>query len=209
MMKRKVINNEDNNGNIDKNESNNMNENMKENMKENTNKIKSGNKNEKKSKFKRIMNIIEYIVIFLVIFVNTMLIIKSTNDPNKTPDLFGKKAFIIVSGSMIPTIQIGDIVFVDANEQVETGNIIAFRRNTSVIVHRVIKSIDLEGNAMFQTKGDNNNAADLELVTTDKVEGVYQFKIPYIGKLLMFLYNNLAIVIVIVVVILLIKNFLA
>lgn len=209
MMKRKVINNEDNNGNIDKNESNNMNENMKENMKENTNKIKSGNKNEKKSKFKRIMNIIEYIVIFLVIFVNTMLIIKSTNDPNKTPDLFGKKAFIIVSGSMIPTIQIGDIVFVDANEQVETGDIIAFRRNTSVIVHRVIKSIDLEGNAMFQTKGDNNNAADLELVTTDKVEGVYQFKIPYIGKLLMFLYNNLAIVIVIVVVILLIKNFLA
>lgn len=205
MMKRKVINNEDNNGNIDKNESNNM----KENMKENKNKNKSGNKNEKKSKFKRIMNIIEYIVIFLVIFVNTMLIIKSTNDPNKTPDLFGKKAFIIVSGSMIPTIQIGDIVFVDANEQVETGDIIAFRRNTSVIVHRVIKSIDLEENAMFQTKGDNNNAADLELVTTDKVEGVYQFKIPYIGKLLMFLYNNLAMVIVIVVVILLIKNFLA
>lgn len=158
---------------------------------------------------KKIINVIEYIVIFLVIFVNAMLIIKSTREPDKTPDLFGKKAFIIVSGSMIPTIQIGDVVFVDANKQVETGDIIAFRKNTSVIVHRVIKSIDLEENTMFQTKGDNNDTADLELVTADKVEGVYQFKIPYIGKLLMLLYNNLAIVIVIVVVILLIKNFLA
>lgn len=161
----------------------------------------------KKTKLKKVINIIEYIVIFVIIFVNAILIIKSVNNPNKTPDLFGKKAFIIVSGSMIPTIEIGDIVVIDNTTNVKVGDIIAFRRNTNVIVHRIINEMNVNGKTMYQTQGDNNNIADLELVETKNIEGVYINKIPWIGKALMFLYNNLAIVVIIIVLLLIVRYF--
>ena len=67
----------------------------KENIKEKNDKLNSKSMNAKKSKFKKIINIIEYTIIFLIILVNAILIIKSVKNPEKTPDLFGKKAFII------------------------------------------------------------------------------------------------------------------
>lgn len=160
---------------------------------------------EKNAKFKKVKNIIEYIVIFIIIVANSILIIKSVNNPNKTPDLFGKKAFIIVSGSMIPTIEIGDIVVIDDSSNVQVGDVIAFRRNTTVIVHRIINEMDIDGVVKYQTKGDNNNVADIELVEVENIEGIYRTKIPYVGKVLMFLYNNLAVVIIIIIIIMLIK----
>ena len=58
---------------------------------------------------------------------------------------------------------------------------------------------------MYQTKGDNNNICDAELVDISDIEGIYAGKVPYIGNILIMLYNNLAIVVVIVVVILIIR----
>ena len=169
--------------------------------------INSMPKNIKKTKLRKIINIIEYTIILLIIFVNAILVIKSVKNPNKTPDLFGKKAFIIVSGSMIPTIQIGDVVVIQDSNKASTGEIIAFRRDTNVIVHRVIKEMDVNGKTMYQTQGDNNNTADLELVDMQNIEGVYITKIPWIGNVLMFLYNNLAFVVVVIVLILIVKYF--
>lgn len=166
--------------------------------------------NEKKverSKLKKIINIIEYIVIFLVIFVNAVLIIESVNNPNKTPSFLGRKAFVIISGSMIPEIQIGDVVLVKETENVHVGDIIAFRRDSSVIVHRIVKEMNIKGNVMYQTKGDNNNIEDAELVDVSTIEGVSTGKIPYIGKVLMWLYNHLYIVIVVLIFILIVKYF--
>lgn len=166
--------------------------------------------NEKKverSKLKKIINIIEYVVIFLVIFVNAVLIIESVNNPNKTPSFLGRKAFVIISGSMIPEIQIGDVVLVKETENVHVGDIIAFRRDSSVIVHRIVKEMNIKGNVMYQTKGDNNNIEDAELVDVSTIEGVCTGKIPYIGKVLMWLYNHLYIVIVVLIFILIVKYF--
>lgn len=161
----------------------------------------------KKTKLKKAINIIEYLVIFIIIFVNALFIVKSIKNPNKTPDLQGKKAFIIVSGSMIPTINIGDVVIIHDTNQIQVNDIIAFRKDSMVIVHRVIKEMNVSGQVMYQTKGDNNNIADLELVDISTVEGVYSFKIPFIGKILLFLYENLAIIVVTIMLILIIKYF--
>lgn len=158
-------------------------------------------------KFKKIKNIIEYILIFMVIFVNAALIMKSAKNPDKTPDLFGKKAFVIVSGSMIPEIQIGDVVIINDTTNVKINDIIAFRKGSTVVVHRVVDEMVIGGEVMYQTKGDNNNMPDVELVKISNIEGVYSAKIPFIGKALMFLYNNLTIVIIVIVVILILKNF--
>ena len=179
----------------------------KENIKEKNDKLNSKSMNAKKSKLKKIINIIEYTIIFLIILVNAILIIKSVKNPEKTPDLFGKKAFIIVSGSMIPTIDIGDVALIQDASTANVGDIIAFRKDTTVIVHRVINQMDVNGNVMYQTKGDNNNVPDLELVSTLNMEGVYFNKIPWIGNVLMFLYNNLTYVVVVVILVIIVKYF--
>ena len=163
------------------------------------------NKSEKKLKFKKIKNIIEYIVIFLVIFVNAFLIFQSVRNPGKTPSLFGKKAFIIISGSMIPEIQIGDVVVTTNTDTFKVGDVIAFRSDSTVIVHRIINEMNVNGKIMYQTQGDNNNVADKELVNVSAIEGVMIFKIPFIGKILMWLYRNLFIVIAVLVVIVILK----
>lgn len=179
----------------------------KENVKEKNDKSNSKNIKTRKSKLKKVINIIEYTIIFLIILVNAILILKSVNNPNKTPDLFGKKAFIIVSGSMIPTIEIGDVVIIEDVNKANVGDIIAFRRESTVIVHRVINEMNVHGETMYQTQGDNNNIADLELVDTENIEGVYINKIPWLGNILMFLYNNLAFVVVVIILILIVKYF--
>ena len=115
------------------------------------------------------------------------------NNPNKTPNLFGKKAFIIISGSMIPEIQIGDVVIVNDT------------RDSTVIVHRIVKEMNINGEVMYQTKGDNNNVEDKELAPKSTVEGVMIGKIPAIGKVLMWLYNHLSIVIVVLIAILILR----
>ncbi len=164
------------------------------------------NEKNKKSVLRRIINIIEYSFIAIIILVNVILIIKSVVNPRKTPSLFGKKSFIIVSGSMIPTINIGDVVILTENDNPNVYDIIGFRDNSStVIVHRVIDKKEIDEQIMFQTKGDNNNTADIDLVKREDIEGKYQTKIPYIGNGIMFLYNNFIIVVVIIVVFLIIK----
>lgn len=159
----------------------------------------------KKKKIKKVINIIEYIVIFTVILVNAILIIESVRNPGKTPSIAGKKAFVIVSGSMIPEIQIGDVVVINDTDNVKINDVIAFRRDSSVIVHRIIKEMNVKGTTMYQTKGDNNNVADAELVATKDIEGVMIGKVPFIGKIIMWLYNNLQIAIIIVIAIIIIK----
>ena len=170
------------------------------------NNIKSG-KTKRNKKIKKVISIIEYIVIFLVIFVNGILIFKSAQNPNKTPALFGKKAFVIISGSMIPKINIGDVVILNDTNDVHVGDIIGFRRNSTAVVHRIIKEMLVDEKVMYQTKGDNNDIPDIDLVDNSTIEGVLIAKIPFIGKILIWLYNNLAIVIVVIIVILILKYY--
>ena len=138
-------------------------------------------------------------------FFNAILVFQSMNNPNKTPNLFGKKAFIIISGSMIPEIQIGDVVIVNDTDAVKIGDVIAFRRDSTVIVHRIVKEMNINGEVMYQTKGDNNNVEDKELAPKSTVEGVMIGKIPAIGKVLMWLYNHLSIVIIVLIAILILR----
>ena len=164
-------------------------------------------KSKKWTKFRKAKSIIEYVIIFTVILVNAILIFASIQNPNKTPSIFGRKAFVIISGSMIPEIQIGDVALVKETDSFRVGDIIAFRRNSSVIVHRIAKEMVVNGNLMYQTKGDNNNIADTELVDISTIEGVYFGKIPFVGKIIMWMYNNLSMVIVIMIIILIAKYY--
>jgi signal peptidase len=95
---------------------------------------------------------------------------------------------VVSSGSMIPTLNVGDIIVVRGTDPstITVGTIIIFHSPydyPTAIVHRVIAVDDQSGQEFFQTKGDNNAVADGWKVPAADLIGVYVMKIPYLGLL--------------------------
>ena len=154
------------------------------------------------------MKKILYYVLFLVIVLtflifNLTLIIKSKLYPDKIADFMGYKPFIVMSGSMETTINIGDLVIVKKvnSSSIHTGDIIAFKNGNIVISHRVKEVINDSGTYKFKTKGDNNNVADDFIVNSDAIEGIFVNKIPGLGSILLFLGKPIGLLMVILVII--------
>ena len=93
----------------------------------------------------------------------------------------------IGSQSMYPNISKGDVVIIDQfkNEErckdVVVGEVLVFKHNNIIIVHRVTDIKERNGRLIFNTKGDNNNSADVYDIDQSQVVGVAKFKIPLIG----------------------------
>ncbi|MBS7609597.1 signal peptidase I [Candidatus Bathyarchaeota archaeon] len=107
--------------------------------------------------------------------------------------------FIAVpSGSMSPTLNIGDLIFVkgvDA-EQIHVGDIIVFnvpspfdRTTPSPIVHRVVEILTENGAIYFRTKGDNESEMDPWIVPSGNVVGIVAGKMPMLGYVILYLRN--------------------
>ena len=101
--------------------------------------------------------------------------------------LFGIHRYIVVSGSMEPSLYAGDIVFVNSNvefENVKIGDVIIFQYEGKNIIHRVVDEVWIEGEKYLKTKGDNNKSADGYLTTKYNFCGVSVCQIPKIGFLI-------------------------
>lgn len=151
----------------------------------------------------KIVGAIVTLVLLSSIIICGMIMIKANKYPDKIPDIFGYKPMIVLSGSMETSINTGDLVFVKVVEPstVKVGDIIAFRNETNTVTtHRIIDITTQDGKRMFQTKGDNNNVADANLVSESVLEGIYDFKIAKLGDVLMFLQRPIGLAIVLLVI---------
>lgn len=104
----------------------------------------------------------------------------------------------VVSGSMEPTIMVGDLIIIDTNcKEYKNDDIITFRDiNDAFVTHR-IKSIDYDKNIMI-TQGDANDSRD-EAMSTSAIVGKYVVKIPAMGKVMAALKNPLVMVLILVI----------
>ena len=88
----------------------------------------------------------------------------------------------IASGSMEDTIDKGDVVVIDKEYQtIAKNDILAYRHDNKIVVHRVYKMIDTGKEKFIYTKGDANSNFDQYKVTEDMIMGVVKLKIPLIG----------------------------
>jgi signal peptidase len=116
---------------------------------------------------------------------------------------------VVSSGSMIPTLSIGDIIIVRGVDPhtVTVGTIIIFHSPADYdmpIVHRVVRIID-EGNSIFfETKGDHNPVQDGWRVPSQNLMGVYVARVPYVGLLSLELRGPLGVTVIILLVALII-----
>ncbi len=90
--------------------------------------------------------------------------------------LFNYKPIAILSNSMNPTFSKGDVVIYKEKENILPGDIIVFKYNNQIIVHRVVSI-----NEYYITKGDANNTIDYIKIKKEDIKGVYQFHIKYLG----------------------------
>lgn len=81
----------------------------------------------------------------------------------------GYEPYQILSGSMEPTLKIGEIVLIDTNDTtVEDGDVIAFYMGEQVVIHRVQETIS---NGVYITKGDGNPNVDFSPVSQEEMIG--------------------------------------
>ncbi len=92
--------------------------------------------------------------------------------------------YFVRSGSMIPTINVGDLVITGPQggpltPVIEPGTIITYEAPTKgEITHRVIS---VTADNKFITKGDNAEDPDRAPVELSQVKGIYIFGVPYLG----------------------------
>ena len=120
--------------------------------------------------------LILYSIITFVMLVIVML----------TSGYFRYYAVTIGSSSMTPTIKVGDVVIVkklkkNELEKIEKGDILVYKHDGKLIVHRLVEIKTLNKTKYYITKGDNNIVNDSYVVTKDDIIGVKFIKIPYIG----------------------------
>jgi len=99
----------------------------------------------------------------------------------------GVHSFVVLTGSMEPRINPGDMVIVRKAEQYSVGDIIAFSTRGTIIVHRIH---GLEDNQVV-TKGDANNYVDPWKIDQSRIIGKAVLIIPYLGYPLILLSNLL------------------
>lgn len=101
--------------------------------------------------------------------------------PLSVPKLLGYQVYDVVSGSMDPAIPVHSVVLVQpaAPEELQPGEIVAYRSGSSVVIHRLVENHIVEGEVV--TKGDANAEPDPLKVEYAGVLGTVTAHIPFIG----------------------------
>ncbi len=87
------------------------------------------------------------------------------------------RPYAIVTGSMEPAINRGDLIILKKTNNIQIGDIISYKRRHTVITHRVY-SIN---NGKIITKGDANSAPDPYTITHSNIIGKVWIRIPHAG----------------------------
>ena len=153
------------------------------------------------------------IILIPILIINCTLIIKSFTS-EEVPSVAGKLPLIVLTDSMYPVIQSGDLIICSTAqpEEIEAGDVIAFfdpaGNGTTIVTHRVLEVTEQDGQIAWKTKGDNNNTEDRLLVTADKLVAVYEgTRLPGFGNVALFMQTTPGLIVCVVCPILLLVGY--
>lgn len=116
----------------------------------------------------KVLKTLGQVVLFVILIFFILLNILSMN--NKS--LLGFRIYRVISGSMQPALQIGDVIIIKKANNYAEKDIITYDNGLTTITHR-IKFIN--GDEII-TEGDANDAPD-KPITKDRILGKYFFRI--------------------------------
>lgn len=153
--------------------------------------------------FKWLLNymatVIMYTIIVILLLIGVVLMVyfaDLTLQKNRTEwkaPIYG--AYVILSGSMEPTIMTGDAIIIRraSVDNLKVGDIVTYKsydpsRYGIMITHRIIDINNEDGTTAYVTKGDSkSNTRDPLLVKPEQVYGKVVMVIPKIGYIQVFL----------------------
>lgn len=127
-----------------------------------------------------------YLLPLIPIIIATIIIIILTSGT------FSYKMIAIGSDSMNPVYYMGDAVIYKKTpiNKIKKDDILVFENNKTIITHRVINIIEKDNTIYFQTKGDNNDKPDDQLISEYNVQGTVKYIVKYIGYPTIWLQNT-------------------
>ena len=147
------------------------------------------------------------LIAILAVAVVVFLVTKASGG---TPTVFGYSLHRIVSGSMIPELEIGDVIVstkVTDTSDIHMGDIITFQGGSSFdhqkVTHRVLVAPynDGRGNTVLVTKGDANEIDDGE-IDFSNVESKYLSKVTFLKDIYNFFFSPWGLIIFIILLLL-------
>ncbi len=130
-------------------------------------------------------------IVLLVIFV---FVVAQRFSKGKI-NMFGYQAYTVVTGSMRPEIEVGDIIVIDKVDpgSLEIGDVVTYEGEKGdlkglVLTHRIIekRKDEKDQKYYFTTKGDANEAIDPE-ISQDSIRGKVIYKsvvFSFVSKLM-------------------------
>lgn len=125
-----------------------------------------------------------YVMLTVSVFILLPLVVM-TLITSKTEAFSGLKSFVVVSGSMEPTIPTGSIIYTVKKDFYANNDIVAFEDRGRTISHRIVDVKGIGNEIYYATKGDANNVEDSDMIVRSNIVGATVFFIPYIGKIIM------------------------
>lgn len=171
-------------------------------MKKVINKIKS-------NKFLSILvNVLKAIAVVLLVMILFIIIVQKVS--NNKLSIFGYRVYNVISGSMMPEYNIGDILISNEKEakDIKVGDNIVYMGEKAdfkgkIVSHRVIEKKEVDGKYKFITKGINNAIEDPE-ISADQILGVIVYRpviLSFIGSIMASIVGYFVICIAVIVII--------
>ena len=114
------------------------------------------------------LNII-MVIVFLIAIISAYSFFQVNILKNDYSNIFGYTIFRVKTGSMEPTLKIGDILIekvVNSKDEIKKDDIISFKEEDYIVTHRVV---DIKEDLII-AQGDANNSQD-EPFSRDKIIG--------------------------------------
>lgn len=124
------------------------------------------------------------------IFLGAIFLIVIFTLGSNTNLLGGYKSFMVLSGSMEPTINIADIIIAHQQDQYVKNDVVTFYGEERRIVTHRIFSVSQENNQnRYTTKGDANRSEDDGSILQSAIIGKVIFVIPKLGYFVNFAHS--------------------
>lgn len=141
--------------------------------------------------FKWITNIILGILILIVVL-SMISSFQGRNNPNHIPSVLGYKLMSVLTGSMRPALEPGDMIIAKEidSKQIQVNDVITYWIGNNLVTHRVVEIVNKDQELFFKTKGDANNVEDQALVPSNRIVGKLSFNIPKGGYIASFIRSS-------------------
>ena len=129
----------------------------------------------------KVLNVIKNIILDVLIVLMIIVIVFIYINRNAPVSVFGYYFFNVKTGSMQPTLSVGDNIIVKKEKEYKVGDVVTYKKDDIYVTHRIVK---IDGNSVT-TKGDANTTDDAPF-DMDNILGKYVYKSSWLN----FIINN-------------------